>query len=191
MAKVGDVEIESRVFETTKEMLVKYGVRGWNMDELSKECGVSKRTLYKIIGNKEDLLYKVIESNFIGDIQKRSDFLNGAADYGEKLDAFGVFFANNFEDFVLLNARDIAKEYPRIEDMILTRKKSLNAILEDFFKHGQKIGILDKTIVPRFISEFVDLIITANIHLGQSAKEFREKLKPELDILIRGIRIKE
>ncbi len=31
MAKVGDIEIESKVFETTKEMLFKYGVRGWNI----------------------------------------------------------------------------------------------------------------------------------------------------------------
>ncbi len=190
MAKVGDIEIETRVFETTKEMLVRSGVRGWNMDELSKECGVSKRTLYKIIGNKEDLLYKVIESNFIADIERRREFLNGPDDYGKKLDAFGGFFANNFEEFVLLNAKDISKEYPRIEDMILTRKKSLNTILNEFFLEGQKIGFVDKTIVPEFISEFIDVIITANIHLGQLASEFREKLKPELEIIIRGVSVK-
>ncbi|MCW3786393.1 TetR/AcrR family transcriptional regulator [Plebeiibacterium sediminum] len=189
MAKVGDLELETRLFETTKEMLVKYGVRGWNMDELSKECGVSKRTLYKIIGNKEDLLYKVIEVNFLSEIEKRREYLNGVDDYVSKLDSFGSFFANNFEDFVLLNARDITKEYPRIEDMIKTRKQNLNNILTDFFKQGQKLGLIDKSIKPSFISNFIDVIITANINSGQSSAEFREKLKPELEIIIRGIRI--
>ena len=105
MAKVGDIEIESRVFDTTKEMLVKHGVRGWNMDDLSKECGVSKRTLYKIIGNKEDLLYKCLESNFVKEIESRRSFLSGAETYDSKLDNFGSFMAQSFDDFVLIKCK--------------------------------------------------------------------------------------
>ncbi len=190
MAKVGDVEIESRVFDTTKEMLVKYGVRGWNMDDLSKECGISKRTLYKIIGNKEDLLYKCLEDNFIKEIESRRSFLSGTETYVSKLDAFGFYMARSFDDFVLLNAKDINLEYPRIEEMILKNKKRLNQIILDFFVQGQELGCITKSIDPSLITEFIDLIITANILIGQSSTEFRAKLIPELDIVIQGIRLK-
>ncbi len=189
MAKVGDIEIESKVFETTKEMLFKYGVRGWNMDELSKECGVSKRTLYKIIGNKEELLYKCNEDNITKDIKKRREFLSLNDDYNKVLDSFSAFFSQSFEEYVLLNATDMIREYPRIGEMIEEKRGVMREDMESFLYEGQKLGFIKKDFSAKIISNFIEEVITINVNIRQSGKEFEEKIKPELDIIISGIRI--
>ncbi len=189
MAKVGDVEIESKVFETTKELLIKHGVRGWNMDELAKECGVSKRTLYKIIGNKEDLLYKCNEDDINKEISKRKEFLSykNESEFKEKLSLFSTYFASSFNEFVLLSAKDLLLEYPRIGDMIEEKKIILSRYIKEFLADGQKLGFINKTYNPDFVSEFIENIIDFNIQKRQSAVAFAEKVKPRIDMIIAGI----
>ena len=54
----------------------------------------------------------------------------------------------------------------------------------------KKLGCIDKNTDSDLVTKFIDLIVTANIQLGISSIEFRAKLIPELDIVIKGIRNK-
>jgi len=50
----------ARVHEATVELLVSRGARGWNMDDLAANSGISKRTLYKIVISREAVVEKVV-----------------------------------------------------------------------------------------------------------------------------------
>ncbi len=189
MSKVGDLDIESKVFEITKEMLIHKGVKGWNMDELSDACGVSKRTLYKIIGNKEDLLLKVSKSSITNDYQRRNAFLFSDKPYPEILDAFSECMTEGFDEFVLLNATHIVKEYPRIGDMIEEEKGKLAVLLAQFLKKGQDEGFVQNSLDVKLVSQFIQNIVTFNIHSCKSALDFKKQIVPELSIVISGIRV--
>ena len=189
MAKVGDLDIENRVFETTKELLINHGVKGWNMDELSDAVGVSKRTLYKIIGNKEDLLYKVTEKNITNDIKEKSDFLLGDTSYLDRLNNFCEFMTRGFDEFVLLNANHIVKEYPRIGCVVEKEKEKLNQSFATFFRQGQQQNYINKDLDVDMVAMFVQSVITYNIHFCKSSHDFRNKVFPELEIIIKGIQV--
>lgn len=55
-----DTEL-SRVLFTSLELFLQFGVKSVNMDQIASSCGISKKTLYKYVKNKEDLLEKVFE----------------------------------------------------------------------------------------------------------------------------------
>lgn len=55
-----DTEL-SRVLFTSLELFLQFGVKSVNMDQIAISCGISKKTLYKHVKNKEDLLVKVFE----------------------------------------------------------------------------------------------------------------------------------
>jgi AcrR family transcriptional regulator len=55
-----DTEL-SRVLFTSLELFLQFGVKSVNMDQIASSCGISKKTLYKHVKNKEDLLEKVFE----------------------------------------------------------------------------------------------------------------------------------
>lgn len=54
-----DINKEELVKEKTIEMIVKYGIEGFTMNKLAKECGISVATLYIYYADKEDLIKKI------------------------------------------------------------------------------------------------------------------------------------
>ena len=51
----------SRVLFTSIELFLQFGIKSVNMDQIASSCGMSKKTLYKHVKNKEDLLEKAFE----------------------------------------------------------------------------------------------------------------------------------
>ena len=51
----------SRVLFNSTELFLQFGIKSVNMDQIASSCGISKKTLYKHVKNKEDLLEKAFE----------------------------------------------------------------------------------------------------------------------------------
>ncbi len=52
---------EKDILLKAADMFMKYGIRSVTMDDLSREMGVSKKTIYKFVENKAELVHKCIE----------------------------------------------------------------------------------------------------------------------------------
>lgn len=49
-------DVKKRVIEQSLKLFMKYGVKSITMNDIAKECGISKRTLYENFSNKDELL---------------------------------------------------------------------------------------------------------------------------------------
>lgn len=52
---------------------LKYGVKDFTMDDIAEKLGVSKKTLYQIFKNKENLVFEIVDElwlNFLEDVEK-------------------------------------------------------------------------------------------------------------------------
>lgn len=188
MAKVGDKDIENRVFEATKELLLNNGVKGWNMDDLSEECGMSKRTLYKIIATKEELLLKTSLNSINHNISRIVEFFNSGKSYEYLLDNFSDVIIKMFDEFIIKNADALRKEYPRIGDMINKRRKSFNELYIEFFRKGKELGYYVESFDPELMYSFLNDIIEYNLLKCKTKKEFEEKMYFAINVFIRGVR---
>jgi len=52
-------QYRERIIEESAHLFLKYGIRAVTMDFLANEMGISKRTIYEIFRDKDDLLYAV------------------------------------------------------------------------------------------------------------------------------------
>ena len=52
---------KERVIAHVAEMIKQMGVRSIRMDDVASSLGMSKRTLYEMFGDKEDLLFESIK----------------------------------------------------------------------------------------------------------------------------------
>lgn len=48
------------ILEKVKTMFMRYGIKSVTMDDVARELGMSKKTLYQYVSNKEDLVEKVL-----------------------------------------------------------------------------------------------------------------------------------
>lgn len=54
-------EQQEKWLKRTGEMFFRYGIKSLTMDDVARELGISKKTLYTFVENKDDLVCKVIE----------------------------------------------------------------------------------------------------------------------------------
>jgi AcrR family transcriptional regulator len=55
-----DLEL-TNILKKVKSLYQKYGIKSITMDDVSRELGISKKTLYQYVADKNDLVNKVVE----------------------------------------------------------------------------------------------------------------------------------
>jgi len=53
------------IIETSKNLFMKYGIKSISMDDIAKDLGMSKKTIYNFVDNKDDLVLSVLQSHSI------------------------------------------------------------------------------------------------------------------------------
>jgi len=146
-----DTKFQS-ILDSAFKLFNEHGVRNVSMDDISRQMGISKKTLYKYVENKADLLHKISESIFnkvsatICELEKSN--LNAIDILLEMSKIPGNLFKRvnpiiNFE---------MRKYYPRIFDESNSNRKvlitkSVRKNLEQGIKEGLYRQDLDKEIV--------------------------------------------
>ena len=54
------MEVKNKILAKSEELFLKYGLKSVTMDDLAKQLGVSKKTLYQFVDNKADLIQQII-----------------------------------------------------------------------------------------------------------------------------------
>ncbi len=57
-------EVHKKIIDDTMELFFKYGIRSITMDDVAREMGMSKKTIYKYVSNKADLVDQCIKVKF-------------------------------------------------------------------------------------------------------------------------------
>ena len=68
-------ELKGRILEVAVDEFLKSGIRAVKMDDIARLLGISKRTLYEIYPNKEDILLECIKMRHNEEDQQMAAFL--------------------------------------------------------------------------------------------------------------------
>lgn len=139
--------------ETTK-LFIKFGIRSLSMDEICHELGISKKTMYQYVSNKNELVVKVLEG-----------IVNGAVcsiDLAkpQNLNAIDLLLwvsrhvAEKFQNFNPAMSFDLNKYYPEEYKAFIKSKKEILAELvkknlEQGTADGFYRGDLDHDLIAR------------------------------------------
>lgn len=142
MTKTDKKNIKLKIYEKAAQYLFKYGLKGWNMDQLAAETGMAKNTLYKIIGYKKDMIQEIFDKK-INDIYcDLKKVLKSNDNYFIKYEKLAKIILNMVRYTETRQARDVFLEYPAIEKTVKNIKEKFNSEIIDFLKFGIKNGYL-------------------------------------------------
>ncbi len=141
-----------KIISTAKELFFRYGIKSISMDDLSKELGMSKKTIYQYVENKEDLVRQTINDH----IAKSTSQIND------------IYENKSF------NAIDLLVEVAKINHSIL-RKMNPSAVfdLKKYYKNCW-------TIIENHHDEFITAYIKQNLELGISEGLYRSGLNVDI-----------
>jgi AcrR family transcriptional regulator len=152
-----------RILSESLRLFMKNGIRSISMDDIAKELGMSKKTIYLYVANKTELVEMVLdfmrekESNicFDGDIKNMNAI--------DILLAVSRNVSRHMKDLNPINAYELQKYYPSIyREFIIKKRDHVYTTLKQNFEQGIAEGIyrndLDIDLVARlYIQKLVDV----------------------------------
>jgi AcrR family transcriptional regulator len=149
------MEEKSRVIlEQVGKLYRRYGIKSVTMDDVARELGISKKTLYQHFRDKEDLVRKVM----LNEYERHRCVLSGST-AGRPQNAieelFGVYTMTSamLRDFNPSMGYDLRKYYPRLFVQIRDRwRKRILASALDNLNKGKKEGLYRKELNSRIIA---------------------------------------
>lgn len=163
---------KERIVEQAMRMFATQGIKAVRMDDIARQLGVSKRTLYELFGDKEGLLYLALNCYFEHTRRRRETLTEGARNVLEALfmvltdvlDSAGE--ANRMLD-------NLRKFYPAVYDRYT--KEGTAKTRSDFGKMLER-GIAEGLFIDRFN---MDLAITVLYYTASAIVSRKDLLLPE------------
>lgn len=195
------------MIEKIQELLLKYGIRSLSMDDIARELGISKKTLYQHFRDKKDLVMQVVMHGVEVQSCKFKEIITQ-----NKLNAIDVLFfvskhiAENHKNMNQNVHFDLQKYYPESWQILLEHNKKHiygkicqnmeQGIQEGLYLDDFKINVIAKLYVQQVnnVSLIEDMNedlsfdeILKNIFVyhirGIASEKGREYLKSKLEVL--------
>lgn len=130
------------MIEQIKELFFEFGIKNLNMDDISRKLGISKKTLYRFVKSKEDLIAKLFEYEGIkGD--KISNEIN-ALDVNaiEKLFKFSLTVYEEMKRFNPMIMFELRKYYEQLfNEFHLLKLESISKLIRFNLEQGITEGL--------------------------------------------------
>lgn len=141
----------------------KYGIKSITMDDVARELGISKKTLYQIVPDKNALIQLVLRSDFYETKNSIIQVNNEDIDAVKQLIKIQELMCIFLSTMSLAFNYDLRKYYPEIYEEI--RKEYLDLFKETFLKNlkrGKEQDLfrqeVDESIMARYYLNLIDQI---------------------------------
>ena len=142
-----------KIIEKVTQLYRQYGIKSVTMDDVARELGISKKTLYEHFEDKEDLVSKVVEYA----LDERRSSLNEINTMNlnaiEELFHYHKFQTDLLKQYSPPIEYDLKKYYPELFKKILEIKREyMYKIVLNNLKKGKKQGFYRKDLDEEIIS---------------------------------------
>jgi AcrR family transcriptional regulator len=178
-----------------RELYLKYGIKSITMDDVAQELGISKKTLYQFVADKDDLVGKFIDF----EIETRQEEVCKCFRTGfnaiEELFEISLFMNNMMRAQNPATEHDLKKYYPHhYQKTVKVRRERMYEYILLNLNKGKKEGLYRDDMNEEVIARLY-LSRTENIHFNElfTVEEFTsiKLFKELLTYHVRGIATQE
>ncbi len=164
-------EQQEKWIKRTEGLFLRYGIKSITMDDVARELGISKKTLYQFVESKDDLVNKVVERHI--EVEKNicaTQFPN---------------LANAIEEMFLVietNAQQMSQMKANIVYDMQKYHREAWEKMEHFqmgFLYSVVRSNLERGMGEGLYRADIDVDITSKLHIAQSFALFDEKIFPQ------------
>lgn len=145
------METNLKILQAAKELFMRYGIKSITMDDLANHLGMSKKTLYQTVENKDELIRQILEQH----------------QHGEKCQL----------EELCRDSRNAVEEMLKIGQHVIQMLREVSPnTLYDLRKYHYNAFVLWESDHRNFVQE----LIRQNLLRGQREKLYREEMEVEM-----------
>lgn len=140
------MELRERIIQEASGLFFKNGIRSITMSDIANHLGISKRTLYEVFKDKEDLLEESINAHMEQTDTEIDKIVNGSENV---IDTMMRIYAKHLNDAQSVNksvVHDLKKYHPRLFQKIEARQGDGVKTLIPLFQRGVEQGLIRNNI---------------------------------------------
>ena len=174
-------ELISRI----SDLFIKYGIKNIVMDDIARELGISKKTLYYFFENKADILIKVVQHVLISEFTELDKLISQNINAVDQLQVIATYTINTLLKVNPILPYQLQKYYPLVSLKLISQRREFiqTRIIQNF-----SLGIEQGFYRENFDAEIV-AIYYSNFLNNKCIKLFVEECNVDYDSLIRTILI--
>jgi AcrR family transcriptional regulator len=149
------LETREKIIETATEQFMRFGVRSVTMDDIARQAGVSKKTIYQEFSDKNQLVYETFEKAIQGDKCHIERFPQSKIGVIEHLVQLSRYMRERFANLNPMVLNEIQRYFPQSWQLFENFKRDfvLQEIIE-LLEEGKKQGFFR----PEINSEILGLM---------------------------------
>jgi hypothetical protein len=142
-----------------RELYMKYGIKSITMDDVAIEMGISKKTLYQYVTDKDDLVGKFIDNEIEARQSEICECFKTGFNAIEELFEISVFMNKIMKDQNPATEHDLKKYYPHhFQKIVKTRREGIynyiflnlrKGIKEGLYRNDMNLEIIAKLYLSR------------------------------------------
>jgi len=156
------------IIKKARDLFMQYGVKSVTMDDVSRALGISKKTLYAEVANKEDLVFQVLNLDMYS-TESEMDHLEGQADNAiAHMASIVITLVRKFREVSPVAIYDLQKYYgPLWTKMEERRMNFVHEHIRKNIERGMNEGIyrkdLNADIITRLYVEMSRTIVNETV----------------------------
>lgn len=163
-------DTRKQIMRRAESLFMRYGIKSVSMDDIARELGISKKTLYQFFENKEDLILKTIESHLQDEVCDMDLIISHATNALQEIMLLARHIIGQFQELTSSVVYDLKKYYPEAWNLIdhMQRDHVYKSILDNL-KRGVAEGDYRSDLNPE---------IMARLHVGSLYLPIDQSLFP-------------
>lgn len=151
------LQLKERILDTAMQAFIAHGIRAVKMDDISQELGISKRTLYELYDNKEDLLYA-------GVVKRRGrqeqEMLRLASQGHNVMSILLHVYKKKVEELKMVAPQfyEDLEKYPRVMELLAESHRHNRTRMMQFLHKGVDEGYFRQDVDYIIVAELFDAI---------------------------------
>jgi AcrR family transcriptional regulator len=181
-----------QILDGARNVFMSLGFDAASMNDVTREAGVSKGTLYVYFSNKEELFSAMIEAERAAFLAKIRDVLSGPDDVEAGLYKFGINFIMHMTDEKVISAMRIVlgvrERMPTLCQRFFKGPENLRTVMRDFLERHIAAGELtiDVDDIDLAAGQYLDLASGSFFKLRLFGTMDKAPPIEEIDHVIRG-----
>lgn len=156
------------ILEKAGKVFMRYGIKSVTMDDIARELKISKKTLYKYVSDKQDLVHKVMMGYIQMEEMACSETFSNAENAIDALIKLSKHISKEILDIHPSIYYDLEKYYPDGWDVLVKHKNEfILSCMTNNIDQGKKEGLyrdnINADIVARIYVHNVDAIFAGTV----------------------------
>lgn len=185
------MEPQEKILKNSLELFFKYGIKRVTMDDIAKELGMSKKTIYQFYKEKDDLVNQLTEIELAKETIKFDEIKNQAKDPIHEIMLISEKLREMMQHINPVFFIDLQKFYPKafLQFQKFKENCAFNEILRNI-KEGKSSGVyrqdVDEDFAARFRLAQIDMLMFGNFFSFEKIS-FVKSHELVLDMFVHGI----